>query len=100
MKIDLIEILNKNEQLENKKKEIYKEKELRELIAAIIKGAEEVFIDNEELIKEIGIKISEKDKKYYVVSYYNPYKQCGTGNIRIKLNKENIKKINDYINKE
>lgn len=93
MNIDLLSVFENNKEIENKQKELNKEKELMELITYIIQGRETFKTDNKELLEEIGIKYKKIDNFGYM-----PF--IRGGQYEIKLNKTNIKKIQNYIDME
>lgn len=97
MKIDLLKIVEENKKIEEQENILERKREIRELISAIVKGEDIFYTNDEELIKEIGIKVSKKDMNYNN-PWYSPFSI--NGKIKIKLNKTNIQKIQDYINKE
>ena len=98
MKIDLLSIYDKNKKLEQKEKEIKKELEkaqiLRDIMCAVINGDESVEIKDDDLAKEIGVKTFKQ--KCLFQSIYVPKQEY---RYYIELTKENIKKIQTYLEK-
>lgn len=93
MIVDLSKYIEINKEIEELKEDAEMRTELNNLVAAIIKGEKEYFTDSEKLIKELEIKTKKEEYHKYsmLISTYSGYK--------IKLNKTNIEKINNYINK-
>ena len=97
MKINLMEFVENNKKIENLRKEAKNKSEINKIIAAIITEDEYYYTDNKELLEEIGTKYTKENNSScftYTINgiIRNEYK--------VKLTKENIKKINKYINKE
>lgn len=98
MKIDLLKIVENNKKIEEQENVLERKREVRKLISVIIKGNEEFYTNDEGLIKEIGIKVSKKDMNCPM--WPIPIDMQNHGRIRVKLNKTNIQKIQNYIDKE
>lgn len=92
MNIDLLSIYENNKQIENQEKELKKEKELMELITYIIQGKETFLTNSKELLEEIGLKYKKAKDFIYV-----PFMR---GQYEVKLDKTNIKKVQNYIDME
>lgn len=93
MKIDLQKIIEDNKKTKELEGEVEFKQELNDLICCIIRDAEEYYTNSDELIKRLGVKYRQQNKRNYF-SYFSNNKYG------IKLTKENIKKIQNYINKE
>lgn len=93
MIVDLNKYIEINKEIEELKEDAEMRTELNNLVAEIIKGEKEYFTDSEKLIKELGIKTKKEEYHKYGMwcGIYSGYK--------IKLNKTNIEKVNNYINK-
>lgn len=103
MKVNLMDFYEHNQQIDREQSLIDEKKELRKILAHIITGEESCRINNINLIEKIGIKLSKSDKEYDLpfFIYSGIKKNSGSyGCYHIKLNKTNIKKIQDYIDKE
>ena len=100
MKIDLLKIVENNKKIEEQENVLERKREVRRLISMIIKGDEEFYTNDEGLIKEIGIKVSKKDKDCNDYLWTRFIDTQNHGRIRIRLNKTNIQKIQKYIDKE
>lgn len=99
MKIDLLSIYDKNKKLEQKEKEINKELEkaqiLRDIMCAVINGDKSVEIEDTDLAKEIGVKTFKQKH----LLHNSIYVRTQEYRYYIKLTKENIKKIQTYLEK-
>lgn len=96
--MDLLKIYNENQEREKefeKQKEEYElQKEINGFVVDIIRNNERFYSNNKKVFEELGIKYKRKKMDYNLVGecfryddYYAP------------INKTNIKKLNDYINK-
>ena len=94
MNIDLLSIYEKNQEIQKQVEEIKEKKELNELIGYILNGKETFSTDIKELLEKIGLKY--KKRENYLC--YTPFTRNGL--YEIKLNKTNIKKIQEYIDRE
>lgn len=94
MIIDLLSIYEKNQEIKKQVEEIKEKKELNELIGCILNGEETFTTDIKELLEKIGLKYK-KNESYLC---YSPFTKNGL--YEIKLNKTNIKKIQEYIDRE
>ena len=92
MKIDLQKILEDNKKTRELEEKVRFKRELNDLICSILRDNKEYYTDSDELIKELGVKYKENKQNYFNIFSNREY--------TIKLTKENIKKIQDYINKE
>lgn len=106
MKIDLLKIFENNKKIDEERAKIKQKEELNKIIAAIIKNDDYYYCDDKELIEKIGIKIKNKKRPNpYVYNYTYNYVvngiTCHTNedSFKIELNKTNIKKIQNYIDK-
>lgn len=91
--IKIYEDVKKQKEKEEKTiKNIEVEKEIRKLIASIIKGEELFFTNSKELCENLKIKYDNSDT-------YTNFGSLGFGlyHYRFKLNKTNITKIQKYI---
>lgn len=91
--MNLIEIYENNKKIKSEKQKLEDIEEINEMISCIFKNEDNYYTDNEELLKNIGIKYKKGD--YYIRPYYMPRERS----FKFELNKTNIKKINDYYNK-
>ena len=92
MKIDLQKILEDNKKIKELEEKAKFKRELNDLICYILRDNKEYYTDSDELIKELGVKYKENKQNHFSCFPSSMY--------TIKLTKENIKKIQDYINKE
>lgn len=98
MKIDLIKFVENNKNIENLREEAKKKTELNNLISSIIRGEEYFYTDNKELLEDIEIKYTKKVNNTAVyIGYTCTYEK---GEYKVKLTKENVKKVQKYIDKE
>lgn len=94
--MDLLKIyedVKKQKEKEEKTiKEIHVEKEIRKLLASIIKGEELFYTNVKELCEDLKVKYDSKDT-------FTDFGTLGFGlyHYRFKLNKTNITKIQKYI---
>ena len=95
MKIDLLKICEENKKIEELKEEVNLKKELRNLISAIIKNNDNYTTDSKKLVEELKVKYKEEEICGHSFFDYGKVKEY-----KIKLTKENIKKIQKYIDKE
>lgn len=98
MKIDLMKFVERNEKIEELRKEALFETELNKMIASVIKGNEYFYTDDEELLEEIGLKYETNDCHYSIIYVYND--ENGNRRYKVKLTKNNIRKIQKYIDEE
>jgi len=101
MKIDLLKIYEDNKKIDKLKDEIQFKEELNRLLSDIVMNKEKFYTDNEYMLKKLSLKYSKNKQKekntFYCISFSgNEYYAKYT----INLTKENIKKIQDYVNKE
>ena len=92
MKIDLQKIIEDNKKTKELEEKVEFKRELNDLICYIVRDTLEYYTDNYEFIKELGVKYKENKQNYFNCFSNSKY--------TIKLTKENIKKIQKYINKE
>lgn len=92
MKIDLQKILEDNKKTKELEEKVRFKRELNDLICYILKDNKEYYTDNDELIKELGVKYKQNRQNFF--DYFSNSKYT------IKLTQENIKKIQNYFNKE
>lgn len=93
MNIKLIDFYNKNNDIKEKQNCIKKEKIINNIIADIIIGSETYYIDTEleeELLKDCKIKVTK----------IGTYSRNGFHSGYFKLNKTNIRKLQEYIDKK
>lgn len=95
--MDLISLYNRQKELTKRQEELDLENELTNIICAIAKGEDEIKLESDDLIKDIGFKV--KPKKECVQEYigYGDYCHYNRNVYYIKLNERNIKKINKYL---
>lgn len=93
MIVDLNKYIEINKEIEELKEDAEMRTELNNLVAAIIKGEKTYYTDSKKLIDTL--KINAKKEIYNRYSMWVSTKE----GYAIKLNKTNIKKINNYINK-
>lgn len=99
MKIKLLEFVKSNDEINDLKNEADFKKELNRLIANIITGEEEFSTNNKTLVDKLDIKYKKNDSS--ICGYYgNPFRTHFRGEYMFKLNLTNIKKVQNYINKE
>lgn len=93
--MDLLKIYNENQEREKefkKQKEKYElQKEINGFVVDIIRNEPEFYSNNKKVFEELGIKYKRKKMNYISIGRY--------GNYYAPINKTNIKKLNDYINK-
>lgn len=96
--MDLLKIYNENQEREKefkKQKEEYElQKEINGFVVDIIRNNERFYSNNKKVFEELGIKYKRKNKGYICIGEYSRY-----GGYYAPINKTNIKKLNDYINK-
>ena len=93
MNINLLSILDKNNELKKEQDAIELQKELLNLIANLVKGYESYRTDNKTLIDSLGVKYTtDHDMPSYYMGHYGKY--------IIKFTKANVKRIQDYLDKE
>lgn len=91
--LKIYEDVKKQKEKEEKTiKNIEVEKELRKLIASIIRGDEHFFTNSKKLCEDLKVKYDNRDT-------FTDYGTLGFGlyHCRVKLNKTNISKIQKYI---
>ncbi len=100
MKIDLMKFVENNKKIEDLRQQAKKKTEINRIIAELIENKEFFFTNEKELLDEIGIKYSKNDT--YSGLVYNQFNVTFTGNAdyKFKFTKENIKKIQKFIDKE
>jgi hypothetical protein len=86
------DVKKQKEKEEKTVKEIEVEKELRKLIASIIRGEEHFFTNSKKLCEDLKVKYDNRDT-------FTDFGSLGFGlyHYRFKLNKTNITKIQKYI---
>lgn len=106
MKIDLLKIFENNKKIDEERAKIKQKEELNKIIAAIIENEDYYYCNDKELIEKIGIKIKNKERQNlynynYTYNYVVNGITCHTNedSFKIELNKTNIKKIQNYIDK-
>lgn len=100
MNIDLIKVYEENKKIEKNQEELDEQKELRDLLSAIVGNKKYFYTNNEKFLKKLNIKYG-KNTQNHVISYGYNYSTWGScGDYFINLTKENIKKIQKYINEE
>ena len=96
--MDLLKIYNENQEREKefkKQKEEYElQKEIKKFVADIIRNNEEFYSNNKKVFEELDIKSKRRDRFLECAGYYSK-----PGDYYAPINKTNIKKLNDYINK-
>lgn len=97
--MNLLKIYEQNEKNKNELKTVENklklEKEINRLIASVIEGNTEFGTNNEDIFEELGIKkCKRRESEYHCFNPFNPYRE-----FYIKINKTNIKKIQNYIDK-
>lgn len=96
--MDLLKIYNENQEREKefkKQKEEYElQKEINGFVVDIIRNNERFYSNNKKVFEELGIKYKRKNKDYIRIGEYSRY-----SGYYAPINKTNIKKLNDYINK-
>ena len=97
MKIDLFKIQEYNNIIKKEEENIEFKKEIKKLIIAIIDDKEIFKTPNIKLLEEMKIKYKTGKELWFDIDSIGlpKYEKIAT----IKLNKTNIKKINDYLNK-
>ena len=80
--MDLLKIYNENQEREKQKEELKLQEKINELVSDVIQNKSDFISDDEKVFKELKIKF-----KKVQFNYIAP------------INKTNIKKLNDYINK-
>lgn len=95
MKIDLLKICEENKKIEDLQEEVNLKKELRNLISAVIKNNDDYTTGSKKLVEELKVKYKEEERWSSSFYSYDKVKEY-----KIKLTKENIKKIQKYIDKE
>ncbi len=96
MNIDLLKIYENNKELEKEEEKLLNKKGIRKMIVAIIERNENYYTDNKELLDELGVKYS-KCQSQYSWEYTGPKR---LGGYKVKLTKENIKRIQKYLSEE
>lgn len=96
--MDLLKIYNENQKREKefkKQKEEYAlQKDINGFVVDIIRNEPEFYSNNKKAFEELGIKYKRKKKDYIRIG------ECfRCGDYYAPINKTNIKKLNDYINK-
>lgn len=96
--MDLLKIYNENQEREKefkKQKEEYElQKEIKKFVVDIIRNEKEFYSNNKKAFEELGIKYKRKKRDYILIGECFRY-----GDYYAPINKTNIKKLNDYINK-
>lgn len=96
--MDLLKIYNENQEREKefkKQKEEYAlQKDINGFVVDIIRNEKEFYSNNKKVFEELGIKYKRKKKDYIRIGECSRY-----GGYYAPINKTNIKKLNDYINK-
>lgn len=95
MKIDLLDIFNKNKKLNEAQDKLELIKELRVLLSTIVKGDDEFLTNNETLIKKIGLKYKNNETLY--VPTFSGYDARLYSRYKVELSKSNIKKVQSYL---
>lgn len=95
MKIDLFKIQEYNNIIKKEEENIEFKKEIKKLIIAIIDDEGIFKTPNIKLLEEMKIKYKTENELWFDSIRLPKYGKMAT----IKLNKTNIKKINDYLNK-
>lgn len=97
MKIDLLKFVENNNEIQELKNEVEFKKELNKLISNIITGEENFYTNNEELIDKLDLKFEKAENygRWLVINSFSCQKDY-----KVKLTKTNIRKVQDYINKE
>lgn len=98
MKIDLLKFVDDNKKIKDLEDEADFKKELNKLIAKIIEGGEKFHTDSDELVNKLKLKF----KKINYIDGRNSFgwvvqKAC---KYEIKLTKENIKRVQEYLDEE
>lgn len=92
--MDLLKIYNENQEREKQKEELKLQEKINELVSDVIQNKSDFISDDEKVFKELGIKYKRKKKDYIRIG------ECfRCGDYYAPINKTNIKKLNDYINK-
>ena len=100
MKIDLLKIIEDNKKIDELRAEAGFRQEINKLIVAIVNNEKEYYTDNKENIEKLNLKY-EKDEKSYSYSYIPLFPtEQNCRKYVIRLTKENIKKIQKYVNEE
>lgn len=100
MMINLEKFVEKNEKIKELEEEKEFQEELRNIVASIIQGDETYETNSDKLVEELNFKVK-KTKSSNTISLLFGSTWCSYGkDYTIKLNKTNIKKVQDYINKE
>lgn len=97
MNIDLIKVYEENKKIEKNQEKIDEQKELRKLLSAIVGNEKQFYTNDEKFLKKLNIKYGKSnDNHVFGIGYsWNTYNMCGS--YFINLTKENIKKIQKYI---
>lgn len=95
MKIDLMRFVEDNKEIDELRKKAKNKTEVNKLITSIINGEDEFYSDEEDLLKEMGLKYKKRECSSYSMIYWNINKQMGK--YKVNLTKENIKKVQKYI---
>ncbi len=95
--MDFLKLYEEHQKIEQEKSNIKEKQDLYKIIGSIISGEEYCTVDNEELLKKIGIKYEERNSAYARDYFENSYATCLR--FSVELTKSNIKKINIYYNK-
>lgn len=95
--MDLLKIYNENQEREKQKEELKLQEKINELVSEVIQNKSDFISDDEKVFKELKIKFK-KEGCSCSADLYNltPKFQF---NYIAPINKTNIKKLNDYINK-
>lgn len=95
MMINLEKFVERNKKIDELRAKALYESELNEIVVAVIEGKKDYFTSNKKIVDKLKIKV--KKRIYTEFKGYFPAEKEG---YKIELNEENIKKINDLLNKE
>ena len=98
MKIDLLKFVDDNKKIKDLENEADFKKELNKLIAKIIEGGEKFYTDSDELVNKLKLKA----KKTECIDGRNSFGWVIKKSYKygIKLTKENIKRVQEYLDEE
>lgn len=96
--MDLIKIYEANKKEREKEKQqntkIEINRGIKEFLSAVIKGNEYFYTSNKELLKKLNLSYKKRERGYVT------FGSIGICDYQVKINKTNVEKVQQYLNKQ